>query len=116
MRLIISENQKEKVNNLIYQIIDGIFDEDGITSVDIGDIIEVMSPEDETIFRVYLPKYWSDETREGIELKKLSPILQLENEYEDKLYSLFGSLWHDQMIKWVENNFPYLPKINSVGF
>jgi hypothetical protein len=116
MRLIISENQKEKVNNLIYQIIDGIFDEDGITSVDIGDIIEVMSPEDETIFRVYLPKYWSDETREGIELKKRSPILQLETEYEDKLDSKFGSLWHDQMIKWVENNFPYFPKIKSVSF
>ena len=116
MKVLISENQKEKVNNLIYQKIDSMFDIDEITSVDIGDVIEVMSPEDETIFRVYLPKYWSDETREGIELKKLSPILQLENEYEDKLYSLFGSLWHDQMIKWVENNFPYLPKINSVGF
>ena len=116
MKVLISENQKEKVNNLIYQKIDSMFDIDEITSVDIGDVIEVMSPEDETIFRVYLPKYWSDETREGIELKKLSPILQLETEYEDTLNSLFGSFWHDQMIKWVENNFPFLPKINSVGF
>ena len=38
-----------------------------------------------------------------------------EDEYEDKLNSLFGPLWHDQMIKWVENNFPFLPLIKSVG-
>jgi hypothetical protein len=120
MRLIINENQKEKVNNLIYQTIDGMFDIDEMIPNDPEDYdyapIQVMSPDYYIFFRIYMPEYWSDETNEGILRKKRSPVLQLEREYEDNLNSKFGSLWHDQMIMWVENNFPFLPKIKSVGF
>jgi hypothetical protein len=120
MKIIINENQKEKVNNFIYQTIDDMFDIDEMIPVDREDYeyspIEVISPDYDKFFVVYLPQYWSDETSEGTSQKKRSPILQLETEYEYKLNSKFGSLWHDQMIMWVENNFPFLPKIKSVGF
>lgn len=120
MKAMINENQKEKLNNLIYQKIDDMFDIDEMIPVDReddeGEVIEVISPDYDRFFVVYLPKYWSDKTSEEIYQKKRSPILQLEKGYEDRLNSLFSNLWHDQMIKWVENNFPFLPKIKSVGF
>jgi hypothetical protein len=113
MKVLISENQKEKVNNLIYQTIDNMFDIDEMIPVDREDYknvpIQVIDPDYNIFFNIYLPQYWFDKQR-----KKISPMLQLEKEYEDKLNSLFGSLWHDQMITWVENNFPFLPKIKSV--
>ena len=119
MKIIINENQKEKVNNFIYQTIDDMFDIDEMIPVDKEDYeyypIKVMSPDYENFFWIYFPQYWSDETYLSIERKKRSPILQLEIGYDDKLNRLFGNLWHDQMIKWLENNFPFLPKIKSVG-
>lgn len=120
MKVMINENQKEKLNNLIYQKIDDMFDIDEMIPIDSEDYeydpIEIISPNYDKFFRIYLPQYWSDETSEGMLSKKRSPILQLEKGYEDRLNSLFSNLWHDQMIKWVENNFPFLPKIKSVGF
>jgi len=120
MKLIINENQKEKLNNIIYQTIDNMFDIDEMIPHDIEDYehapISVISPDYDTFFRIYMSQYWSDHTFEGRVRKRRSPILDLEKEYDDKLNSMFGPLWHDQMIKWVENNFLFLPKINSVGF
>jgi hypothetical protein len=114
MKVVINENQKEKVNNLIYQTIDNMFDIDEMIPVDrenYKDVpIQVIDPNYNIFFNIYLPQYWFDKER-----KNISPMLQLEKEYDDKLNSLFGSLWHDQMIKWVENNFPFLPLIKSVG-
>lgn len=120
MKVIINESQKEKVDNIIYQTIDSMFDKDEMIPVDREDPefepIQVISPDYDTFFRIYLDGYWSDDTTEGKKQKDRSPILQLEKEYDDKLNSLFGPLWHDQMIKWVHINFPYLPKIKSVDF
>jgi len=120
MKVLINESQKEKVNNLIYQTIDSMFDIDEMIPYDREDYeqspLQIIDPDYNLFFNIYLPQYWSDDTSSGKERKHRSPILQLEKEFEDKLNSLFGSLWHDQMIKWVENNFPFLPKINSVGF
>jgi len=119
MKVLINENQKEKVNNLIYQKIDSMFDIDEMIPVDREDYenvpVQVIDPDYNIFFNIYFPEYWSDDTYSGKERKQRSPMLQLEKEYEDKLNSLFGKLWHDQMIKWVENNFPFLPKIKSVG-
>jgi hypothetical protein len=118
MKVLINESQKEKVNNLIYQTIDSMFDIDEMIPYDREDYeqspIQVIDPDYNLFFNIYLPQYWSNDTFEGVVRKKRSPILQLEKEFEDKLNSLFGSLWHDQMITWVENNFPFLPKIKSV--
>ena len=120
MKVLINESQKEKVNNLIYQTIDSMFDIDEMIPYDREDYeqspLQVIDSDYNLFFNIYFPQYWSDDTSSGKERKHRSPILQLEKEFEDKLNSLFGSLWHDQMIKWVENNFPFLPKINSVGF
>ena len=111
---------KEKVNNFIYQTIEGMFDIDEMITVDREDYgyapIEVISPNYDKFFLIYFPEYWSDDNYQAIALKKRSPILQLEKEYEDKLNGLFGILWHDQMIKWVEDNFLFLPKIKTLGF
>jgi hypothetical protein len=116
MKVVISENQRDKLNNIIYQKIDYMFDIDEMIPVDMEvHRYDVISPNYDIFFKVYLPQYWSDDTFEGNEMKKRSPVLDLEKEYEDKLNSLFGPLWHDQMIKWVENNFPFLPLIKSVG-
>jgi hypothetical protein len=118
MKVLINENQKEKVNNLIYQTIDSMFDIDEMIPVDREDYvrypIKIISPDDEIFFWIYFPQYWSDDTYLSIERKKRSPILQLGVEYDDKLNRLFGNLWHEQMINWVENNFPFLPLIKSV--
>jgi hypothetical protein len=120
MKVLISENQKEKVNNLIYQTIDSMFDIDEMIPYDREDYveepIEVIDPNYNLFFNIYLPQYWSVDTSSFKERKNRSPILQLYVDYEDKLNRLFGSLWHEPMIKWVENNFPFLPKIKSVGF
>ena len=119
MKVLISENQKEKIDNLIYQIIDSMFDIDEMIPYDREDYeqspLQVIDPDYNLFFNIYFPEYWSDETYLSIGRKKRSPILQVEIGYDDKLNRLFGNLWHDQMIKWVENNFPFLPKIKSVG-
>jgi hypothetical protein len=119
MKVLISENQKEKVNKLIYQTIDSMFDIDEMIPVDKQDYveepIEVIDPNYNLFFNIYLPQYWSVDTSSFKERKNRSPILQLYVDYEDKLNRLFGSLWHEPMITWVENNFPFFPKIKSVG-
>ena len=119
MKVLISENQKEKVNKLIYQTIDSMFDIDEMIPYDREDYveepIEVIDPNYNLFFNIYLPQYWSVDTSSFKERKNRSPILQLYVDYEDKLNRLFGSLWHEPMITWVENNFPFFPKIKSVG-
>ena len=54
MKIIINENQKEKVNNFIYQTIDDMFDIDEMIPVDKEDYeyypIKVMSPDYENFF------------------------------------------------------------------
>lgn len=120
VKLIINENQYKKVNELIYQTIDDMFDIDQMIVEDVADYetqpIQVTSPDYDTFFRIYMSQYWPEGTYGGMVRKRRSPILQLEKEYDDKLNSLFGPLWHEQMIKWVETNFPFLPKINSIDF
>jgi len=120
MKVVISENQRDKLNKIIYQKIDDMFDIDEMIPYDREDYeqgpLQVIDPDYNLFFNIYFPEYWADDTPSGKERKKRSPMLQLEKEYEDKLNSLFGPLWHDQMIKWVENNFPFLPLIKSVDF
>ena len=67
----------------------------------------------DTILMIYFEEYWSD-TVEGKRAKEKSPILVMENKYENQLNSNFTNLWHEPMKEFIKNNFGI--EIKSIGF
>lgn len=77
-------------------------------------IYELVGHDYETLFIIYMPEYWSEYTQEGLNMREKSPILRLENNFEERLNSMFGNLWYEPMKKFIEYNFDI--KINSIDF
>lgn len=67
----------------------------------------------DTILMIYFEEYWSD-TVEGKRAKEKSPILVMDNKYENQLNSNFTNLWHEPMKEFIKNNFGI--EIKSIGF
>jgi CO dehydrogenase/acetyl-CoA synthase epsilon subunit len=120
MKYIITDRQHLKIFNKITGYIEEMIDLD--TSVihkeeELGDegIWLLMDIKDyDNILMIYFEDYWSDVTVEGLRERAKSPILVLENEYENHLNNMFGNLWHEPMKEFVKNNFGI--EIKSVGF
>ena len=135
MKFIITESQKEKIFDVMYNYIDKImpnnpyvefwytnefgdeedtdFLSDETTHISAYDNDEL----DEPLFKIYLPSYWeyvSDEDRKN-ELISSSPILALD--YEEKnLNGLFNNMWHEPFKKWIKDNIPSLEEIDIKTF
>ena len=95
----------QKIYNFIEDEID--LDEYSLQEGGVGGyegIYELVGHDYETLFVIYMPEYWSD-TLEGLNMKEKSPSLRLEKDLEDKLSSMFGTMWHEPMKKFIKDNF-----------
>lgn len=117
MKIIITEQQRKSLSERIYEYIDDFYK--NIEKYKYDFILEDKSlinyPEDDskliaidimdeyTVFRVYLPKYWAGDSERVIELRKNSPILQVEDSVHFE--TMFGNMWKDEMKKWFNNKF-----------
>ena len=96
----------QKIYNFIEDEIDldkYLLDEGGIGGYE--GIYELVAYDYEVLFVIYMPEYWSEDTQEGLNMKEKSPILRLENDFEDKLSSMFGTMWHEPMKEFIKDNF-----------
>lgn len=67
---------------------------------------------DESIFRWYDECYWSKDTWQGEIQSKRSPIVEIEEPYNTRLYGMFGDLFKEPFKKWFTERLD-LP-VNSV--
>ena len=98
MKFIITESQKEKIENSIYKYIDNLFpkeinyeffDEDG--NVGAGqdyDSIDFMDSDWDSLFRIYFENYFKNSR--NFKGKHKFPYIELENEFLSKLDGYFG--------------------------
>jgi hypothetical protein len=128
MKFQLSPSQYQKIQNMIYNVIEDIMPEyvnvefiDGFDDYD--DLDEV--PDVNQIDSVSFYDAESYEMLFKIRIKNLykgdddAPIVDVEYFIEEKLDGLFGEgRWHEQLIKWIENNHPEVTtlydKIKSV--
>jgi len=119
MKYVITDRQKLKIFHMITGYIEEMIDLDTLIvqkGEEVGDegVWVIMDIKDyDNILMIYFEEYWSD-TVEGKRAKEKSPILVVENNYEDNLNSNFGNLWYEPMKEFVKNNFGI--EIKSIGF
>lgn len=117
MKYQISPSQHQKIQNMIYNLIEDIMPEDinvefNTRSENYNDINEVEYPNE--IEYVFFHDAEDYSTLFQIRLKNIldfenehTPELVMGYEIEDKLNGLFGKKrWHEQMKKWIEYNYP----------
>lgn len=125
MRVNITDSQQARIYNLIYDYIEDLMPEllavtyylHGYESDDEKkfDSVQVYGI-NETVFRIYKSNYWNPHKSSGRELAELSPIMEVNQEYEKELSSYFGNTWHEPFKQWVIDNFPELSDINIKTF
>jgi hypothetical protein len=120
MKYIITENQNQKLFNMMYDYIEDLFPPGmGVSYFD--DYDEVNFPEnikhiDSIAFynedydrqmTIYLDNYFTPVTYEGIEKIKQSPILSIEGTgIVRELDGMFGKKnWHEPFLKWFYHNY-----------
>ena len=120
MKYIITENQNQKVFNMMYDYIEDLLP----SNMSVGyfdDMEEVNFPEnikhiDSIAFynedydrqmTIYLDNYFTPVTYEGREKIKQSPILSIEETgIVRELDGMFGNKnWHEPFLKWFEHNY-----------
>jgi len=126
MKIVITESQSEKIYNIIYNYISDMMPSEDIvfefmTDDELDDEIEwgedyltnltthigAYSDDYNSLFRIYLENYFSDEKD-----KSKTPWLILEFKYSETLNGLFQKYWHKPMIDWLKTNFREIEKIN----
>jgi len=126
MKIIITENQSEKIYTKIYEFIDNLMPSEDVvfefmTDDELDDEVEwgedyltdltshitAYTDDYDSIFRIYLPKYWDNEAD-----KQKSPSVVFEYNISDQLNGLFGDKWHKPMIDWLKSNFYQIEDIN----
>ena len=127
MKFQLSPSQYQKLQNMIYNVIedimpehinveyvDGFDDYDDLNEVpDINQIDSVSFYDDESyeiLFKIRIRSLYNDDT---------GPKIVVEYFIQEKLDALFGEgRWHEQLIKWIEYNHPEVTtlydKIKSV--
>ena len=132
MKYIVTESQKQKIFNTIYNYIEDLFPP-GMTISYFDDFEEVNFPENikhidsiafynddfDRQFTIYLGNYWNPHYFEGRDRIKQSPILSInETDIKNQLDGLFGNHWREPFLKWFEHNYehelPHGLKIKTV--
>lgn len=125
MRINITDSQHARLYNLMYDYIEDLIPEGlqvtyyfhGYESDDVKkfDSVQVYGI-NETVFRIFKSNYWNPHKSSGRKLAELSPIMEVNQEYEKELSSYFGNTWHEPFKQWVIDNFPELSDINIKTF
>jgi hypothetical protein len=118
MKIIITENQLNNIEQHIYDYINELYDVDNINYVEQElydfDVREYVMSDDinfyngdysdgETIFILYKEGY--ERIRDGKILE--GPVLFIEDEDKIELLNQFGNLWKPVFKKWFKDNFDY---------
>jgi len=118
MKIIITENQLNNIEQHIYDYINELYDVDNINYVEQElydfDVREYIMSDDinfyngdysdgETIFILYKKGY--ERMRDGKILE--GPVLFIEDEDKIELLNQFGDLWEPVFKKWFKDNFGY---------
>jgi hypothetical protein len=118
MKIIITENQLNNIEQHIYDYINELYDVDNINYVEQElydfDVREYVMSDDinfyngdysdgETIFILYKEGY--ERIRDGKILE--GPVLFIEDENKIELLNQFGDLWKPVFKKWFKDNFDY---------
>ena len=128
MKYQLSPSQYQKIQNMIYNVIedimpehvnveyiDGFDDYNDLNEVpDVNEIDSVSFYDAESydmLFKIGIRNLYKDDT---------GPKIVVEYFIQEKLDGFFGEgRWHEQLIKWIENNHPEVTtlydKIKSVG-
>jgi hypothetical protein len=106
----ITNRQQLIIFQKIYNFIEDVIDLDEYTLLEGGvggyeGIYELTNSEYESLFIIYMPEYWSIDTKEGLKMVEKSPSLKVEIDLENKLNSLFGKMWYEPMKKFIKDNF-----------
>ena len=121
MKILITES---KLFDSIYKYIDGYLDSNEINWVygsNYDDYSEEY-PEDENLLHFYKGGTWAGEDYSDIvfnylnvdyysnepsskPFKDRAPIVEVWGEYGEHLDTMFGSVWHEPMKKWVQDKF-----------
>lgn len=132
MKIIITE---DRIFNAIYKYIDNILYKDEINWVygpneEDDDWQENPENKEFLIFHkgewrgedytdivfYYFTKDYYDDSPAASPFKNAAPILDVPNDYSEKLYNLFGRSWREPMKKWFEDKFNLPVKtINTWG-
>lgn len=123
MKIIITE---EKLYDAIYKFIDGYYDKDDINydynHDDDGDptdtaIMYYLGDYEmgHNLFHLYNKEYWEGDSIHANLKRDISPILMIHDEnFSDRLNSLFGDKWIPVLKDWFETNFDY--KVNTIDY
>jgi len=118
MKIIITENQLNEMEQHIYDYINELYDVDNINYVEQElydfDVREYVMSDDinfyngdysdgETVFILYKEGY--ERIRDGKILE--GPVLFIEDEDKIELLNQFGDLWKPVFKKWFKDNFDY---------
>jgi hypothetical protein len=125
MKFQLSAHQYQKLQNMIYNVIEDIMPEhinveyvDGYYHSDLNDVDDINEIDSvlfydaesyENLFKIRIRHHYDDTV----------PKIFIEDFIKEKLDSLFGEgRWHEQLIKWIEYNHPEVTtlydKIKSV--
>ena len=110
MEYKITNRQHLLIFNKVYDYIEDYIDLDEFTLIKGGlggyeGIYELVNQDYDSLFVIYMPEYWSEDTQEGLNMKAKSPILRLEKDFDDHLTKLFGPIWKEPMKTFVKRNF-----------
>jgi hypothetical protein len=127
MKYQLSPSQYQKIQNMIYNVIEDIMPEyvnveyiDGFDDYnDLNEVPDINQIDSvsfydaesyEMLFKIRIKNLYNDDT---------GPKIVVEYFIQEKLDGLFGEgRWHEQLIKWIENNHPEVTtlydKIKSV--
>ena len=110
MEYKITDLQYFKLQNKILDYIEEYIDLDKFRLEEGGvggyEGIYELTDDDDTLFVIYTQEYWSDDTQEGRDRIKNSPILKVGKDFERHLNKMFGNnLWQDALKKFIKYNF-----------
>jgi len=111
MKYQLSGHQYQKLQNMIYNVIEDIMPEYVNVEYIDGDSVSFYDTESyEILFKIRIRGLYNDDT---------GPKIVVEYFIQEKLDGLFGEgRWHEQLIKWIEYNHPEVTtlydKIKSV--
>jgi len=115
MKYLITES---KLENTITSYLNELFDIDNISMTHPIEDNEVTDDwwEDESRLLFYIGDYDNDDTCfrwydkmyfDNLYLREKAPIVDIEEEYKQKLNGYFGDLWHEPFKKWFRYHFEY---------
>ena len=123
MKIVISKEQKDKLEEFIFKKFDDIFppvmyeyfwsNKFGPKEMqELGpdvENIDIIDGDMNSVFRIILNNYFPRNSTHH--QKHLTPILSVEYDYTNKLNGMFGNNWKEPLKRWIKQKFPSLSEL-----